>query len=910
MKRKTVLTLGVIAILIVVVASIIALNPDLFKFELTGTQQLIIEVRNADTGTPVSGATVTIKTTSSTFHYLGDVAKPTDTDPYYVPEWDGIVDEADSKAIEDNLFKSGSTYDLTGDNQVTGEDYQIVLDAQGQSINSPPCYQTGTTGSDGIVSFYVAPTVKGYDYYTITVTKTGYYSYSEDVNVRSNGWYVIVSLQAKSPPVAVIKVNGEDVSAKKVSVGTTLNFDGSDSYDPDGQIVSYAWYIGGSMISSSATTSYTFNNYGTFKVTLKVTDNEGNTDTDDVTITVTTKPVAKIYAYPTSGESPLTVNFDGSGSYDPDSSSMPDKGIVFWNWNFGDGSTGSGKTVTHTFSTTTEGTKQFVVTLTVTDDDGESASAVVTISVSFETAIASFTVSQDYPYINTEPVTFDASASKPSSGGIITEYHWTIKQGDTIIDEFTTSSSVTQYTFTSAGTYTIELYVVDSNGVESSTVTRTITAIEQPSAEFTVTGDLSAGEVLTFQAITTGEIMMIQWDFGDGSTAEGSVVTHQYAASGVYTVTLTVKDIRENIKTAVRDLNIAGVKPSRIEVLTSLRFPPSETVSVQVRVYDKYNNPIPNKDVFMTIYPVQEIDYGGAKVGAMTDSNGIATFQFVSPPSSLYTYTVEFTSGDVKLTAELTVIKSIAVQLVDFPVEQEYNPGSYDLHYSAKVLDKESGEAILGYAVEVNVLIVEDSLQVDKSYLSYDMSSSTFTLEARIYDFLSDRIPSFNWEKKTVKLQLTFSYADYKEAHVELTTTMIPPNVVAVIKESDLTVGADSITIGFYRKTGEAYPVTESQVEVIITTPSGKSYSTRNELADDYVLIGNVMTIVFPFEETGRYKVKVMYNLEYPQDPDTFTLDVKEQPLVPPILNSPTFWGGLVIFLAIVYLLVRKKKGE
>ncbi len=39
-----------------------------------------------------------------------------------------------------------------------------------------------------------------------------------------------------------------------------------------------------------------------------------------------------------------------------------------------------------------------------------------------------------------------------------------------------------------------------------------------------------------------GDITSFAWDFGDGSSAEGSSVTHTYAANGTYSVALTVKD--------------------------------------------------------------------------------------------------------------------------------------------------------------------------------------------------------------------------------------------------------------------------------------------------------------------------------------------------------------------------------
>jgi PKD repeat protein len=41
-----------------------------------------------------------------------------------------------------------------------------------------------------------------------------------------------------------------------------------------------------------------------------------------------------------------------------------------------------------------------------------------------------------------------------------------------------------------------------------------------------------------------GTIASYVWTFGDGATAQGSVVNHRYTRRGTYTVTLTVTDNR------------------------------------------------------------------------------------------------------------------------------------------------------------------------------------------------------------------------------------------------------------------------------------------------------------------------------------------------------------------------------
>ena len=45
-------------------------------------------------------------------------------------------------------------------------------------------------------------------------------------------------------------------------------------------------------------------------------------------------PTADLTATPTSGVAPLTVNFNGSGSYDPDAGDS----VAWYTFNFGDGS--------------------------------------------------------------------------------------------------------------------------------------------------------------------------------------------------------------------------------------------------------------------------------------------------------------------------------------------------------------------------------------------------------------------------------------------------------------------------------------------------------------------------------------------------------------------------------------------
>lgn len=157
------------------------------------------------------------------------------------------------------------------------------------------------------------------------------------------------------------------------TINTALSFDGSGSTDSDGTIVSYSWDFGDGNTGTGVSPSHTYTAAGTFTVSLKVTDNAGDTGTATTTavIGLGNKPPVANPNGPYSGTVGVAVAFDGTGSSDPDGT------IVSYSWNFGDGNTGSGASPSHTY--TAQGT--YNVTLTVTDNANATDSAMTTAKI-------------------------------------------------------------------------------------------------------------------------------------------------------------------------------------------------------------------------------------------------------------------------------------------------------------------------------------------------------------------------------------------------------------------------------------------------------------------------------------------------------------------------------------------------
>jgi glucose/arabinose dehydrogenase/PKD repeat protein len=128
---------------------------------------------------------------------------------------------------------------------------------------------------------------------------------------------------ANQPPTAVI-----NASPTSGPPPLTVNFSSTGSSDPEGRPLTYSWDLNGDGTFGDATgamATYTYTSSGVYHPSLRVTDEQGATDTDSTTITVgNTAPTAVIDSPSSSltwrvGD---TVNFSGHAT-DPQDGTLP-----------------------------------------------------------------------------------------------------------------------------------------------------------------------------------------------------------------------------------------------------------------------------------------------------------------------------------------------------------------------------------------------------------------------------------------------------------------------------------------------------------------------------------------------------------------------------------------------------------
>ncbi len=226
--------------------------------------------------------------------------------------------------------------------------------------------------------------------------------------------------------------------------------------------------------------------------------------------------------------------------------------IQLWEWSFGDGETGNGETVLHVYSDA----GPYTVTLTVTDNSGNTDTDTTTVTIN-ETLIAD----AHGPYAGEvgEDIAFYGSAT----GGLPPyTWQWDFEDGSNSTDQNPT------HEFTDDGVYEVTLTVNDSEdnaSNDTATVRISTTRSDNIPPEAVIANEsycrfLGGGIIFDGSGSSdeNGTIISWNWDFGDGFTDEGEIVSHAYTQVENYTVSLTVTDNESATDTTTAKVMIVG----------------------------------------------------------------------------------------------------------------------------------------------------------------------------------------------------------------------------------------------------------------------------------------------------------------------------------------------------------------
>jgi gliding motility-associated-like protein len=252
------------------------------------------------------------------------------------------------------------------------------------------------------------------------------------------------------------------------------------------------------------------------------------------------RPTANFTASPTSGCSPLIVNFTDLSTGNP----------TAWLWDFGNGATSTLKNP----STTYFNPGSYTVRLTVTNAAGNHTLTRTTLITLYDRPTVGFTVNNKAGCFPVYAQFTDTSKASP--GTTNTSWFWDFGDGT----QSTQQNPL--HIYTTSGSFAVTLRVTNSQGCFS-TISRPAYINVNPGvrSSFTNTTPTICKPPfnISFTNTSTGPgTLTHQWNFGDGTTSTETSPSHVYTSPGNYSVTL-ITTSSEGCSDTLRKVNLLNL---------------------------------------------------------------------------------------------------------------------------------------------------------------------------------------------------------------------------------------------------------------------------------------------------------------------------------------------------------------
>ncbi len=371
-----------------------------------------------------------------------------------------------------------------------------------------------------------------------------------------------------------------------------VQFTSEGSKDPDGRIVLYEWDftfdgVTFNVEARGPSVTFTYFSPGNYTAALRVIDNlgAGKIDTIRIEVILGTNPPPDVDAKVsidggvTFTDGPVSI-FRGKTIQFRATGSDPDGGPMTFLWDFGDGTTSTSLFPLKSYSQA----GNFLVKVRATDDEGLWAEDAIIVQVSAEwnfPPTADAMVSRDGVSFQEGPIEisvgtllyFRGMGNDPEDGTNVT-YRWDFGDGT----EATEQNPL--HTFTQSGNFEVIFWVFDrQNNSSTDTVSVRVFSAQNPSVRVQASTDgvnytetslvvVPPPGTVHFRAEGTDPLglpLTYSWDFGDGVSAQGQMVSHSFALrSELYTVRVTVSNTAGGTNTATIRVQVNQPPVARI----------------------------------------------------------------------------------------------------------------------------------------------------------------------------------------------------------------------------------------------------------------------------------------------------------------------------------------------------------
>jgi PKD repeat protein len=296
---------------------------------------------------------------------------------------------------------------------------------------------------------------------------------------RSTEFIVVVNL----PPVPVARVMEDSYCINgQLNTDTPIYFDGSGSFDPNGDELDFAWHFGDpSPVSYEMNPVHIYETPGRFVVKLIVSDGDYLSAQFKLIVEIKEKPLPPTAIILISTLQTYTYTdiwFDASRSYDIDGYyyNLEDpmsysKDIVRYYWDFGDGNYSTEFNTTHAYAR--EGVYQ--ITLTIWDkSDIAATSSKYRVEILNRVPLADPGPNR---IINAGDSIIFSGEDSEDPDGVVVRYLWDLGDGS---EPAWTDEAQIQHTYTKPGKYYVTLQVRDNDGgvSEAESITVTVQSVE------------------------------------------------------------------------------------------------------------------------------------------------------------------------------------------------------------------------------------------------------------------------------------------------------------------------------------------------------------------------------------------------------------------------------------------------